>query len=167
VKSRAPVALVALLVVACSAELDWRELKSAEGGFVAMMPGKPLYETRTLAGTPAVVMHLWSARAANSAFGVGYADYPVLDEGTLDGVRDALIRNLGGKLLQEKRLRLTGLSGREFSAASANRMLRARLLAQGTRLYQLVLISEGTAVSTADVDLFLSSFQPLVPRPGN
>lgn len=129
-----------------------------------MLPGKAGYEERALAGTPAVVMHLWSARAANSVFGVGYADYPALDEGTLDGVRDALIRNLGGHLLEERPLLLPELAGREFAAAGGNRTLRARLLVDGTRLYQIALIGEGHALSAADADLFLSSFRPLVRR---
>lgn len=128
-----------------------------------MVPGKPVHEARALAGTPGVTMRLWSARAANSVFGVGYADYPALDEGTLDGIRDALIANLGGHLLGETPLLLAELTGREFTAASGSRMLRARLLAHGTRLYQLALISEGNAVSAADADLFLSSFQLLAP----
>jgi len=164
VKSRARVALVALLVLACTPELDWRELKSAEGGFVAMLPGKPQYETRTLGGTPALTMHLWSVRAADSVFGVGYADYPALDEETLDKIRDGLARNLGGRVVEEQRLLAAGLTGREFTAANGSKILRARLLIGGTRLYQLALIGEGNAVPAADADLFLSSFRPLAPR---
>jgi hypothetical protein len=164
VKSRAPVVLVALLAVACSPELDWRELKSAEGGFVAMMPGKPLYEERTLAGTPALAMHLWSARAADSLFGIGYADYPVLDEGTLDGIRDALIKNLGGHLLEERSLLSAGFTGREFAAASASRMLRVRLLVRGRRLYQLAVLGDENAISAAKIEPFFSSFQARAPQ---
>lgn len=163
-RSRSPIALLALFVAACSPELNWRELKSTEGGFVAMMPGKPLYEARTLAGTPAVAMHLWSARAANSVFGVGYADYPVLDEGTLDGIRDALIKNLGGHLLEERSLFLAEFSGREFAAAGANKTLRVRLLVRGRRLYQLAVLGDENAMSEVEMEPFFSSFQARAPQ---
>ena len=152
--------LVALLVLACSPDLDWRELKSADGGFEAVLPAKLRYEVRTL-GAPAVTMHLWSARAANSVFGVGYADYPAVDAALLDGTRDALVKNIGGRVLEEKPLLHKGLPGREFVAESGATRLRARLLVSGKRLYQLAVLGERDAVAAADVELFLSSFRPL------
>ena len=157
--------LVALLALACSPELDWRELKSTDGGFAALLPAKPRYEVRTLAGAPAVTMHLWSARAANSVFGVGYADHPAVDIATLDGTRDALVKNIGGRLLEEKSLVQSGLHGRDFSAEGGGTRLRARLLVSGTRLYQLAVLGEQNAVAAPDIDLFLSSFQPLGRNP--
>jgi hypothetical protein len=157
--------LIALLAFACSLELDWRELKSTEGGFAALMPAKPRYEARVLGGAPTVTMHLWSARAANSVFGVGYADYPAVDAATLDSTRDALAKNIGGRVLEERPLVQNGFSGREFVAESGATRLRARLLVSGTRLYQLAVLGEPNAVAAADVDLFLSSFQPLGRNP--
>lgn len=157
--------LVALLALACSLELDWRELRSTEGGFAALMPAKPRYEARTLVGAPAVTMHLWSARAANSVFGVGYADYPAVDAAILDGTRDALAKNIGGRVLEEKPLVQSGLPGRDFVAEGGTTRLRARLLVSGTRLYQLAVLGERNAVAAADIDLFLSSFQPLGRSP--
>lgn len=157
--------LVALLVLACSLELDWRELKSAEGGFTALMPAKPRYEVRTLIGARAVTMHLWSARAANSVFGVGYADHPAVDAAVLDITRDALVKNIGGRVLEEKPLVQKGLPGRDFVAESGATRLRARLLVSGKRLYQVAVLGERNAVAAADVELFLSSFQPLGGNP--
>ena len=157
--------LAALLALACSLELDWRELRSTEGGFAALMPAKPRHEVRALGGAPAVTMHLWSARAANSVFGVGYADYPEIDSATLDSTRDALVKNIGGRLLEENPLVQTGLPGREFVAEGGTTRLRARLLVSGKRLYQLAVLGERNAVAAADIDLFLSSFQPLARNP--
>jgi hypothetical protein len=165
VRSRKAPLLVALLALACSLELDWRELKSTEGGFAALMPAKPRYEVRALIGAPAVTMHLWSARAANSVFGVGYADYPGLDDAALGRTRDALVKNIGGHLLEERLLVQGGFPGRDFVAESGSNRLRVRLLVSGTRVYQLAVLGERNAVAAADIDLFLSSFQPLVRIP--
>lgn len=153
--------LIALLVLACSPELDWRVLTSAEGGFTALIPAKPRYEARTLGGDRAVTMHLWSARAANCVFGIGYADHPAVNTAILDGTRDALAKNIGGRVLEEKPLLHKGLPGREFVAESGTMRLRAHLLVARNRLYQLAVLGERDAVAAADVELFLSSFRPL------
>lgn len=130
------------------------------------MPAKPGYEVRTLSGAPAVPMHLWSARAANSVFGVGYADYPAaVDLRILDNTRDALVKNIGGRLIEERPLVQIGLPGRVFAAESGDTVLRARLLVSGARLYQLAILGERNAVAAEDIELFLSSFRPLARRP--
>jgi hypothetical protein len=165
VRSRAVIALVAFLALGCSPELDWRELKSTDGGFSALMPAKPRYEVRKLSGAPAVAMHLWSARAAKSVFGVGYADYPAVNLRILDSTRDALVKNMGGRLLEQRPLEQSGLAGCEFVAESGDVLLRVRLLVSGARLYQLAVLGERDAVAAADIELFLSSFRPLTSRP--
>jgi hypothetical protein len=168
VRSRAVIAFVALLALGCSPELDWRELRSTEGGFSALMPARPRYEVRRLSGASAVAMHLWSARAAKSVFGVGYADYiAAVDLRTLDDTRDALVRNIGGRLLEERPIEQIGLTGREFVAESRDVLLRARLLVSGARLYQLAVLGERNAVAAADIELFLSSFRPAARAPAN
>lgn len=162
---RALAALVTFLAAGCYPELDWRELKSAEGGFSALMPAKPRYEARTLSGPAAVTMHLWSARAAGSVFGVGYADYPAVDAGVLDGVRDALARNVGGRVVEEKPIVQSGLAGRDFVAEAGTVRVRALLLVSGARLYQIAVVGDRDTVASADLDLFLSSFQPVSRGP--
>ena len=166
-RSRAVSILAALLAFACSPELDWRELKSSDGAFAAWMPAKPRHEVRTLPGAPAVALHLWSARAADSVFAVGYADYPAVDARTLDSTRDTLVKNIGGQALEEKPLAQAGLAGREIVAESGETRLTARLLVSGARLYQVAVLGRKDAVAPADIDLFLSSFQPLGRRPAN
>jgi hypothetical protein len=167
VRSRAIAAVVALLCIACSPELDWRELKSDEGRFTALMPAKPRYEARPLTGAPTVVMHLWSAHAAKSIFGVGYADYPEADARVLDATRDALLNNIRGRLLEEKPLTQGGLAGRALVAEAGDTALRARLFVSGSRLYQIAVLGGKNAISTADLELFLSSFRPLAPTFSN
>jgi len=156
---RAAAILVALVLLACSHELDWREIKSEEGRFTALVPGKPHYETRRLSGG-AATMHLWSVQAGKSLFGVGYADYPAGDAGILDATRDALVANVQGNLVEESPLSRNGLAGRALVAEAGDTVLRAQLLISGRRLYQLAVLGPRNALSPADVDLFFFSFSP-------
>lgn len=163
-ESRTVIAFIALFALsACAPEFDWRELNSNEGGFSALMPAKPRYEERSLADAPGVTMHLWSAHAAKSVFGVGYADYPVADTRLLDATRDALVANIRGRLLEERAIASNGLVGLELTAESDDRVLQARLLLSGSRLFQLVVLGPKNDLrnAAADVDLFLSSLRPL------
>lgn len=160
---RAVIPVIALLALsACSPEFDWRELNSTEGGFSALIPAKPRYEERSLANAAGVTMHLWSARAAGSLFGIGYADYPAADARLLDATRDALVANIRGRILEERPIAQHGLEGRELTAASGDIVLKARLLTSGARLYQIVVLGRANALghAAADVDLFLSSLRP-------
>jgi hypothetical protein len=161
---------VALGLLACSRELDWREIKSDEGRFTAMVPGKPRYETRALSGGSggaAATMHLWSAQARKSVFGVGYADYPAGNGGILDSTQSALVANIHGNLLEESRILRNGLAGRALVAQGGDTVLRAQLWVSGRRLYQLAVLGPGNDLSAADVELFFSSFSPRNPGPGN
>ena len=159
---RTIVAFIALFALcACAPEFDWRELNSNEGGFSALMPAKPRSEERSLAGAPGVTMHLWSAHAAGCVFGVSYAYYPAGSRRLLGDTRDALIANIRGRLLEEKPITLNGLIGLELTAESDDRLLQARLLRSGPRLFQLVVLGPKKDVrnAAAEVDLFLSSLR--------
>src|SRR5688572_7560896 len=88
-------ALAALLVLAgCYPDLDWRELRPPDAGFVAMLPGRIVEESRPLPAGP--VLRQWSSRARQSLFAVGYADLP--GPATLDGLRDTLVANIQGQV---------------------------------------------------------------------
>lgn len=153
-------AAILVSIAGCFAELDWRELAPPEGRFVVLMPAKVHLESRPLAD--GVTMHLWSARAADSLFGVGYADYPAPDKDLLERTAQALARNIGGSVVRSRDIRLDAATGREIvaegSAGGAPAQLDARLLLAGTRLYQVVLISPRGRLAAADVEMFLGSF---------
>jgi hypothetical protein len=151
--------LVVPLLLACSPELDWRELKSSEGRFTALMPARPRYEMRTFSGA-VVAMHLWSAQAGKSVFGIGYADYPAENAFILDATRNALVGNIQGNLIEETPLLKSGLAGRALTAEAGDTVLQAQLLMSGNRLYQIVVLGPRNALNPADVDLFFVSFRP-------
>ncbi len=160
-------ALVGLLALAgCSPEFDWRELKSDAGRFAVLMPAKFHHEARTLAANPGNDMHRWSARAADSVFGVGYTDYPAGTAVSIERTTQDLVGNLSGRITSSREARLDGrASGRRFSAEGAvagqPRVLHALLLQSDRRLYQLVVIAPKGRIDAAELEMFLDSFKLL------
>jgi hypothetical protein len=158
-------AAFALLAFACSPELDWRELRSEDGRFVALLPGKPRLEERELSGRQGAVMHLWSARAGEAVYGVGYLDDKAPADSTLvERTRDALVANVRGRVVEDKEITVGAARGREFRAEGPDTVLAARVLVAGRRQYQVAVIGKKGSVDTADVEMFFSSFRP-APEP--
>src|SRR5581483_8560839 len=132
-RARIALAALALTAAACSPELDWREVRSDEGAFVAVLPGKPSFEERELSDRPGVVMHLWSARAGGALYGVGYANVPEAGPALVASTRDALAA--------DREIAVGRALGREFKAEGAAATLIARVLVADGKLYQVALIA--------------------------
>ena len=160
-------ALVALLALAgCSPELDWRELKSDAGRFAVLMPAKFQHQARTLAANPGNAMHLWSTRAADSVFGVGYTDYPAGTAVPIERTTQDLVGNILGTITSSREARLgERASGRRFSAEGAvagqPRVLHALLLQSDRRLYRVMVIAPKGRIDAAEFEMFLDSFKLL------
>jgi hypothetical protein len=157
------VALVAALcLAACFADLDWRELHSEQGRFSAWLPARASEEARTLPGSGAH-MRQWSARARDTIFAVGYADFPGATQGRMQELRDAIVRNIDGKIESEHAIRSADAAGIEVAASgrSGNSALalRLRLYERGARVYQLAVLGAPDAVTPTDVDTFFGSFR--------
>lgn len=162
-------AVAALLcLAACAPELDWREFTSPEGRFAVMLPGRPVRDSREvpLAGAK-VPLHMTSVQVSGMAFGVGYADLPpgadaarVIAEG-----RDALVRNIGGRVTAERPVALDGARGIEFqadgSAQGAAMRVAARVAVVGDRFYQVVFVGRAERADEVDPTLFPGSFRVL------
>jgi hypothetical protein len=135
--------LAALFLGGCFADLDWRELHSEEGRFSAWLPARASEEARTLPGSGAR-MRQWSARARNSVFAVGYADFSILDQGVIDEVRNTLVANIGGRVQAQRAVRSGEAQGTEVEALGAHGgapvALHVRLLPRGNRLYQIATV---------------------------
>jgi hypothetical protein len=162
--------LLAAWLSACSPALDWREYRPPEGGFAVLFPQKPRQSERRLE-TPAgtVVMHMYSARVGEHVLAAGFADFAVPpDAALLDAMRDALLRNVGGRVESERAVTAGGFAGREIAArgrlgsgeSAAQGMLRTRLMVRGNRYVQLLSIGAPGSLGDADVDMFLTSFKP-------
>jgi hypothetical protein len=171
-------ALLAVLS-GCHPDLDWRELRSQEGGFSLYLPARVFQDARELpiAGQR-VRMRQWSARTRDTLFAVGYVDLAPLRPEAFDALRDALVANISGNILSEHELE--GASSREIIAAGSSGgaplMLRLRLIASGERLYQIALLGKPDEVASGDIDFFFQSFRllkqpdrsaPAAPQPGH
>lgn len=70
----------ALVAVACTPALDWREVRHATAGLVAMFPCRPQHHIRSvMIGQSAVTMHLMSCGAAGQTFGISYINAPSVE----------------------------------------------------------------------------------------
>lgn len=157
-------AALALLAAGCSPELDWREVRSEEGRFVAVLPGKPRVEDRQLAGSHGAVMHMWSARAGGAAYAVAYVDPPDFDPALVERMRDALVANIGGRLTVDKEIAEARVRGREFRAEGIHATLVARVFVADRRLYQVAVVGKPGSMDSIGVETFFASFR-LVPGP--
>jgi hypothetical protein len=164
VGSRLVLVALALAAIACVPELDWREVRSAEGGFVAILPGRARLEERELSGRPGMVMHLWSARAGDAVYGVGYADAPGADVSLVIRTRDALVANVAGRIVADREIASGPARGHEFTVEGAQTTLIARVLVSGRRLYQVALIGRPGRIDASAVETFFSSFRLMPPE---
>jgi len=163
------VAALALLVAACYPELDWREVTSARGGYSVLMPAKPEEVSREVAlGGVSLTMTMSSVRRDGMAFGAAYADISdgsVRDAQLLAAARDALVRNIAGRVTVDREISIGGAAGREFYADGMvdGKALRiaARVLVAGHRFYQVAFVGPADRLAQSDLDLFLGSFRLL------
>jgi hypothetical protein len=156
--------LVLSLLTGCHAELDWREFTLTDSQFSVLLPARAHEESRALAGVAGnPVMRLWSAKAADTIFGAGYVDLDRVDDSKLATLRDALVRNIRGSIVSERKVRAATLGGIEFVAegriGDARAQLHARLLVSGRRVYQLAAVGRAGALNAADLEMFLESMR--------
>jgi hypothetical protein len=165
--------LLLLALAACSPKMDWRELHFDDGGFTVLFPKKPGQAERRLS-TPmgAATMKMYSVRIDETVLGAGFADFAQpLNALSLELMRDALVKGLGGTLVSDKPVKSAGnngIDGREViitgtlgqGEKSAPGEMRARLYVRDTRYYQVLLVGRKGAFEVGDADMFLNSFKP-------
>ena len=153
---------LACLLQACSPELDWRELISPEGRFKVLMPARPSMASG--ADAAGHVQNSWTAEAGPRLFSVGYTDYRDAAQLHMQPVRDALVRAVRGKLVQEVEIQSApaglSLTIQGWAGDGSDRVLLVWLFPRGARLYQLAIAATPGSISPADSDLFLLSFKP-------
>ncbi|WP_457329636.1 hypothetical protein [Rhizobacter sp. P5_C2] len=92
-------AAACLVVAACTPSLDWREVRPAGGGVLALFPCRPSQDARTvpLAGA-ALKLNLESCQAAGATFALSFTDVqdPARVAATIEALRTAAVGNLGG-----------------------------------------------------------------------
>lgn len=158
--------LLALLVLAgCYPDLDWKEMRSAEGGFKVLMPAR--WESATGKGPDGITQVRVMAQTPNALFGVGYVDYPDGAASHIATAQDGLLHNARGRLTEDRvissaagtQARAVGIAG--TAADGSPREIHVRLIAREKRLYQLAVVSKPGSLSIADLDTFFLSFELL------
>ena len=169
--TRRLVLALALLLGACYAELDWRELHWEDGRVKVMLPAKPAKFTRdvTLAGT-VVPMQMLQVQLNGMAFGVAYAPLAGRDPAlVIAAARDVLVKNIDGRLVSERDVTVPGstVQGREFRAegvvAGTPMLVAGRVGADAERFYEVVFVGRKDRAEGVDLDLFLGSLK-ILPR---
>jgi hypothetical protein len=174
-------ALVGLLA-ACSPEFDWREIRSVEHGWAAMLPGKPATLTRRIhLEATEVPMTMHGARVREAAFTVAAVDLPDDTPQTraaaLAAMRAGMLRNIGATqpkasvmqvgVVDPGGARLGQITGEriEASGAAQNRPTEmfAGFAAEGRRAWQWVVI--GPALDREQAQTFLDGFRVMRPAP--
>ena len=164
--------LVCAALLACTPELDWRELSVPEGRFIVLLPGKARREARVLnTAAGALTMTMYAFSLKQGTMGVAYTDYPAAAlapehrREQVDAARDALLHNIHGGVRLEENVGIAGFPGRqvyaEGRAGAEGALLKARFVVVGNRLYQIAYAGAKDGVAMADVDMFLSSFRLL------
>lgn len=175
------VVAAAALLAACSPKFDWREIRSAEGGFVVHLPDKPQTVARDIDFDGGrIAMTMTSSGVGPTMFGVGVARLPA--QATADPAavgravaffRDALVRNIGGSVTSQRPAPLAAAGGRTLRAAEAVQargkigadgraaQLAARFYVADDRVYQVVALGAEGELSDDVLETFFSSFRLL------
>lgn len=164
-------AMIVLVSIACKASAP-EEFSDQNGKFSVMTPVS-LKETVQAVDTAvgSVDIHLFIGEKGNSAYMVGYSDYPaeIIEQSDpaamLDGARDGAVSNISGTLISETAITLDGNPGRELVITAkvddSDADVKARIYMVGNRLYQVLVIGVKGEVTPEDADAFLQSFKLL------
>jgi len=100
------------LLAGCSPEFNWREVRIEPGGFQVLMPSKAEQLTRQVPlGDEALSMHMTGSRVGPVSFTVTVVELASATEEAsalaLDRMEQAMLRNIGGRVLERSNLSLT------------------------------------------------------------
>jgi hypothetical protein len=164
--------VLAWALVACAPALDWREVRSAGGELVGLLPCKPeAFDRRLEVAAQAVRMRLLSCAASGSTWAIGELELtdPSRAGAVLAALQAAMARNLGDAqprrmpwsqhgamaLAETVRLRAAGSLG-DGNAAQAE----AVFFAKGAQVYQASVV--GARLDAEAVETFFGALK--LPR---
>lgn len=147
----------------------WVAYSSVEGKYRARFPSKPATETTPTPTDVGNVDLITTSIASDDGFlATSYADYPPelvkedIAHKLLDGARDGMTRNMGGKVIREEEIELDGHKGRSFDMTATTQgmsiIASARLYLVGNRLYQNLVLRPASIGIDDEAKKFLDSF---------
>ncbi|HEY1129977.1 MAG TPA: hypothetical protein VGF12_11270 [Roseateles sp.] len=129
------------LLAACQPALNWREVRPAGSGALALFPCKPEVEQRQGMG-------LAQCEAADRRFALSWADLtdPIQAGAALKAMPQALAGKLGQVLQPGSALQVPGMTpmseAAQYRIAGAGGVTRVAVFAHGGRVYQALLTAE-------------------------
>lgn len=147
----------------------WEPFNSPEGKFSVLMPSEPELQTRDIhAENGDAKYYRYSAINGVGLFSVMYFVHPV--EAKDDAEREArlelmcngIIKNLDGKVIFDRKVKLYGYPGREFiikkTEDGEENVYQWKVFAVNNRLYQLAVTTDAKDSESTDVAKFFNSF---------
>lgn len=169
-------ALAAGLLMACSPTYNWRDYSSQDAPFRVMFPDKPTVHKRSIdiGGMP-VEMTMTAVDVNGTTFAVGSAEAPdaAQAQAALAAMQTALIRNIGATVTKQKSSAAAAVSGANgMQAASLDieaigvhngtpMKLIGHFESRNKRFYQVIVMGKANAMSSEQIDQFMSSFKVL------
>jgi hypothetical protein len=168
------IALIALVVAACSPTYNWRDYSSPDAPYRVMFPAKPATYTRPveLDGMK-VNMTMTAAEVEDTMFAVGSAEAtdPQHAQAALAAMKTALVHNIGGTITKETATAAASSPSVTGSNASLNieatgthngtpMHLIGHFEARDKRIYQVIVMGKAKSVSPEQVEQFFTSFKP-------
>ena len=88
---------------------------------------------------------------------------PQLTKSTLkfrqDLCRDMIVEGVKGKVLEEKKIEMAGLAGKEYLIKSPTEMIRMRLIGPGVQIYRIFVAGTKEQINSADAEAFFDNFK--------
>jgi hypothetical protein len=146
----------------------WKEYSPKDKSFAVWLPEKGKHKDREatifLKGN---ILKLRVARVEQDggpAFDAGVLILPLKLRKTpaaelIDVTRDSYVKEVKGKLLEEKEITQMGVSGKEFLVQTGEGLGRLRVFAVGARVYRAEVAGNKEQVESADAKTFLDSYK--------
>lgn len=107
-------------------------------------------------------MTMTAAEVDGVTFAVATAELPdaIQAQHALAAMKTGMVRNINGNVTKESTTVAGGVTSIDVEAAGQQRLLRARFVAKGLRVYQALVLGPEKNVNPESVEVFLSSFKP-------
>jgi hypothetical protein len=145
------------------AQPGWQELKPRNGGFSVAMPGQARTQTLNTKGSP-LTTYTVGTRLGSFAVGVSEPDpnqaQNARPEIVFDRLRDAQVKPVKGKVMEERKETIDGHPGREIRIETDKKVwIRTRFYLVDKKLYQLTMTGPQEWVVGKEADHFFDSFK--------
>ncbi len=138
----------ALAAGACSPALDWREVRPAGSGVLAMFPCKPQINTRPATPSEPSAMGLAECKAADLSFSLAWAELPdpQMVGPALLQMRQSMAAKLQASNGPTQALQVPGMTpsveAQQQVLTAADQQARIAVFSRGLRVYQLVMLGK-------------------------